>query len=136
RGGVVDGGHGGGAWPAALARARGGAGWVADQGIRRGSDHFPGGARGHADAARAGGVCGGPDARPAGRGARSGGGAAQLAMFYILLQDFLGDLKTQRTRAFLTFFAVTRGTLAVVLPVWFGEGLKRTVRGRPPRAGE
>ncbi len=49
-------------------------------------------------------------------------------MFYILLQDFIGDLKTQRTRAFLTFFAVTWGTLAVVLLLAFGEGLKRTVR--------
>ena len=57
-------------------------------------------------------------------------------MFYILLQDFLGDLKTQRTRAFLTFFAVTWGTLAVVLLLAFGEGLKRTVRDGLLGAGE
>src|SRR3989441_7685037 len=49
-------------------------------------------------------------------------------MFYILLQEFIGDLRAQRTRAFLTFFAVTWGTLAVVLLLAFGEGLKRTVR--------
>src|SRR5216117_475921 len=57
-------------------------------------------------------------------------------MFYILLQDFLGDLKTQRTRAFLTFFAVTWGTLAVVLLLAFGEGLKRPVRAGLLGAGE
>ncbi|HTD69245.1 MAG TPA: ABC transporter permease, partial [Gemmatimonadales bacterium] len=57
-------------------------------------------------------------------------------MFYILLQEFLGDLKTQRTRAFLTFFAVTWGTLAVVLLLAFGEGLKRTVRDGLLGAGE
>ena len=57
-------------------------------------------------------------------------------MFYILFQDFLGDLKTQRTRAFLTFFAVTWGTLAVVLLLAFGEGLKRTVRDGLLGAGE
>jgi len=57
-------------------------------------------------------------------------------MFYILLQDFIGDLKAQRTRAFLTFFAVTWGTLAVVLLLAFGEGLKRTVRDGLLGAGE
>src|SRR2546426_4374512 len=57
-------------------------------------------------------------------------------MFYILLQEFIADLKTQRTRAFLTFFAVTWGTLAVVLLLAFGEGLKRTVRDGLLGAGE
>src|SRR5947199_402118 len=57
-------------------------------------------------------------------------------MFYILLQEFIGDLKAQRTRAFLTFFAVTWGTLAVVLLLAFGEGLKRTVRDGLLGAGE
>ena len=57
-------------------------------------------------------------------------------MLYILLQDFIGDLKAQRTRAFLTFFAVTWGTLAVVLLLAFGEGLKRTVRDGLLGAGE
>ena len=57
-------------------------------------------------------------------------------MFYILLQGFIGDLKAQRTRAFLTFFAVTWGTLAVVLLLAFGEGLKRTIRDGLLGAGE
>src|SRR2546429_8378036 len=57
-------------------------------------------------------------------------------MFPILLQEFIGDLKAQRTRAFLTFFAVTWGTLAVVLLLAFGEGLKRTVRDGLLGAGE
>jgi putative ABC transport system permease protein len=57
-------------------------------------------------------------------------------MFAILLRDFIGDLKAQRTRAFLTFFAVTWGTLAVVLLLAFGEGLKRTLRDGLLGAGE
>ncbi len=57
-------------------------------------------------------------------------------MFYILLQEFIGDLRAQRTRAFLTFFAVTWGTLAVVLLLAFGEGLKRTIRDGLLGAGE
>src|SRR5438093_12078998 len=57
-------------------------------------------------------------------------------MLFILLQDFIGDLKAQRTRAFLTFFAVTWGTLVVVLLLAFGEGLKRTVRDGLLGAGE
>jgi len=57
-------------------------------------------------------------------------------MFSILLQEFIGDLRAQRTRAFLTFFAVTWGTLAVVLLLAFGEGLKRTVRDGLLGAGE
>lgn len=57
-------------------------------------------------------------------------------MFTILLQEFIGDLKAQRTRAFLTFFAVTWGALAVVLLLAFGEGLKRTIRDGLLGAGE
>ena len=57
-------------------------------------------------------------------------------MFSILLREFIADLKTQRTRAFLTFFAVTWGTLAVVLLLAFGEGLKRTIRDGLLGAGE
>src|SRR5205807_9421022 len=88
---------------------------------------FSDGTGGHARIARGSGVCRGPHAGPARGGARSGGSAANL-MFSILLREFIGDLKVQRTRAFLTFFAVTWGTLAVVLLLAFGEGLKRTVR--------
>jgi len=57
-------------------------------------------------------------------------------VFRILLEDFIGDLKVQRTRALLTFLAVTWGTLAVVLLLAFGEGLKRTVRDGLLGAGE
>src|SRR2546428_12586502 len=57
-------------------------------------------------------------------------------MFSILLQEFIGDLRAQRTRAFLTFFAVAWGTLAVVLLLAFGEGLKRTIRDGLLGAGE
>ncbi|HEX7049705.1 MAG TPA: ABC transporter permease [Longimicrobiales bacterium] len=48
-------------------------------------------------------------------------------MLRILLEEFYGDLKAQRTRAFLTIFAITWGTIAVVLLLAFGEGLKRMV---------
>jgi len=41
-----------------------------------------------------------------------------------LLREFLQDLRTQKTRAFLTLFAITWGTIAVVLLLSFGEGLK------------
>jgi putative ABC transport system permease protein len=44
-----------------------------------------------------------------------------------LLADFYGDLRSQKTRAFLTMFAVCWGTLSVVLLLSFGEGLKRAV---------
>lgn len=57
-------------------------------------------------------------------------------MVFILLEEFIGDLKLQRTRAFLTFFAVAWGTLAVVLLLAFGEGLKRTIRDGLLGAGE
>ena len=57
-------------------------------------------------------------------------------MWRILLDEFLGDLKTQKTRAFLTMFAITWGTIAVVLLLGFGEGLKRTARDGLLNAGE
>lgn len=44
-------------------------------------------------------------------------------MGFELLREFLQDLKTQRTRAFLTLLAITWGTIAVVLLLAFGEGL-------------
>ena len=47
-------------------------------------------------------------------------------MWKILLEEFYGDLKAQKTRALLTMFAITWGTIAVVLLLSFGEGLKRT----------
>jgi putative ABC transport system permease protein len=48
-------------------------------------------------------------------------------MIKTLLAEFLGDLRTQKTRAFLTMFAVCWGTMSVVLLLAFGEGLKRAV---------
>ena len=57
-------------------------------------------------------------------------------MWRILLGEFLGDLRAQRTRAFLTFFAVAWGTLSVVLLLAFGEGLKRSVTGGLLAAGD
>ncbi len=57
-------------------------------------------------------------------------------MMRILLEEFLGDLRAQRTRAMLTFLAVAWGALAVVLLLAFGEGLKRTMRNGLLGAGE
>ena len=48
-------------------------------------------------------------------------------MWKTLLEEFWGDLKTQKTRALLTLFAIAWGTIAVVLMLSFGEGLKRSV---------
>jgi putative ABC transport system permease protein len=48
-------------------------------------------------------------------------------MWKILIAEFWGDLKTQKTRALLTLFAIAWGTIAVVLMLSFGEGLKRSV---------
>ncbi len=48
-------------------------------------------------------------------------------MWKILLEELWGDLRVQKTRALLTMFAVTWGTIAVVLMLAFGEGLKRSV---------
>ena len=48
-------------------------------------------------------------------------------MWKILLEEFWGDLRTQKTRALLTMFAITWGTISVVLLLSFGEGLKRSV---------
>ena len=57
-------------------------------------------------------------------------------MLKILLQEFIGDLKVQRTRAMLTFLAVAWGALSVVLLLAFGEGMKRTMRDGLLGAGE
>ncbi|HLB01427.1 MAG TPA: ABC transporter permease [Bacteroidota bacterium] len=44
-------------------------------------------------------------------------------MWIELLRDFFQDLKSQRTRSFLTILAITWGTVAVVLLLSFGQGL-------------
>jgi len=43
---------------------------------------------------------------------------------WILLSDFLHDLRAQKTRAFLTTFAITWGTIAIVLMMAFGQGFR------------
>ena len=57
-------------------------------------------------------------------------------MWRILFQEFVGDLRTQKTRAFLTMFAITWGTIAVVLLLAFGEGLRTTISTGLLNAGE
>ncbi len=57
-------------------------------------------------------------------------------MWKILLQEFWNDLRTQKTRAFLTVFAITWGTISVVLLLAFGEGLSLTMRDGLLNAGD
>ena len=57
-------------------------------------------------------------------------------MWKNLIQDFFGDLRTQKTRAFLTIFAVGWGTLSIVLLLSFGEGLKYAIVSGELGAGE
>lgn len=45
-------------------------------------------------------------------------------MWKILISEFFNDLRTHKTRAFLTMFAVAWGTLAISLLLAFGEGMK------------
>ncbi len=48
--------------------------------------------------------------------------------FFILLKEFLQDVKTQKTRAFLTTVAISWGIIAVTLLMAFGKGLSYRVR--------
>lgn len=57
-------------------------------------------------------------------------------MWRILLGEFIGDLKAQRTRSLLTMFATMWGTIAIVLLLAFGEGLRRSVSSGLLNAGE
>jgi putative ABC transport system permease protein len=57
-------------------------------------------------------------------------------MWRILLGEFFGDLRAQKLRAGLTMFAMTWGTLAIVLLLSFGEGLKVAIRDGLLNAGE
>ena len=57
-------------------------------------------------------------------------------MWKNLIQDFIGDLRTQKTRAFLTNFAEGWGTLSLVLLLAFGEGLKYAIVSGELGAGE
>jgi putative ABC transport system permease protein len=57
-------------------------------------------------------------------------------MWKILFEEFIGDLKAQKTRTFLTMFAITWGTIAVVLLLSFGEGLKVAISSGLLNAGD
>jgi len=46
---------------------------------------------------------------------------------WMLLSDFFNDLKVNKTRVFLTTFAITWGTLAIVLLMAFGRGFKTRI---------
>jgi putative ABC transport system permease protein len=57
-------------------------------------------------------------------------------MWKILLGEFIGDLKAQKTRVLLTMFAITWGTISVVLLLAFGEGLRYAIVRGLVNAGE
>jgi putative ABC transport system permease protein len=57
-------------------------------------------------------------------------------MWRILLAEFIGDLKAQKMRSLLTIFATMWGTIAIVLLLAFGEGLRRSVSSGLLNAGE
>lgn len=56
-------------------------------------------------------------------------------MVFELIRDFFKDLRTHRTRAFLTLLAITWGTVSVVLLLSFGEGLSRQMLNGLMNAG-
>ena len=57
-------------------------------------------------------------------------------MWRILFEEFIGDLRTQKLRVFLTVIAVVAGSAAVVLMLGFGEGLKRKIETGLASAGD
>ena len=57
-------------------------------------------------------------------------------MWKILLADVLGDLRANRTRSFLTIFAMVWGTISIVLLLAFGRGLRTQVSEGLFNAGE
>lgn len=57
-------------------------------------------------------------------------------MWRILLAEFLGDLRAQKLRAGLTMFAMTWGTIAIVLLLSFGEGLRTAISTGLLNAGD
>src|SRR5437868_15197861 len=57
-------------------------------------------------------------------------------MWPILFEEFLGDLRGQKTRTALTLLAMIWGTIAVVLLLAFGQGLKVAVSSGLLNAGE
>jgi len=55
---------------------------------------------------------------------------------FISLRDFLHDIRTQRLRTFLTIMGITWGTVAVVVLLAFGVGMKRQTLKRMHGLGE
>ncbi|MBN2030801.1 ABC transporter permease [bacterium] len=56
--------------------------------------------------------------------------------FGLFLRQFIDDIKSQKTRAFLTTMAITWGTLAVILLMAFGSGLSFRLREGTLNAGD
>jgi len=54
---------------------------------------------------------------------------------WMLLSDFLHDLRVQKMRVFLTTFAVTWGTIAIVLMMGFGRGFRNRLVASMLNAG-
>ncbi len=55
--------------------------------------------------------------------------------FWMLFSDFLHDLKVNKTRVFLTTFAIIWGTIAIVLLMAFGRGFKYRIVTNMTNAG-
>ena len=56
--------------------------------------------------------------------------------FLLLIREFIEDIKTQKTRAFLTTVAISWGIIAVTLLMAFGEGLSFRMREGLLNAGD
>ncbi|NIR52693.1 ABC transporter permease, partial [candidate division KSB1 bacterium] len=56
--------------------------------------------------------------------------------FLMLLREFMQDIKSQKTRAFLTTIAISWGIIAVTLLMAFGEGLSFRMREGLLNAGD
>jgi putative ABC transport system permease protein len=55
---------------------------------------------------------------------------------FMLIREFLEDIRTQKTRAFLTTIAISWGIIAVTLLMAFGEGLSFRMREGFINAGD
>ena len=56
--------------------------------------------------------------------------------FLLLIREFFEDIKTQKTRAFLTIIAISWGIIAVTMLMAFGEGLAFRMREGLLNAGD
>ncbi|OQX94892.1 hypothetical protein B6I21_08255 [candidate division KSB1 bacterium 4572_119] len=55
--------------------------------------------------------------------------------FWMLIGDFINDLRSNKTRVFLTTFAIIWGTIAIVLLMAFGRGFKYRIVSSMMNAG-